>query len=221
MKICGVDDRAAVGQFCKWPSPKFTWTVVADLSGFPLPRSSVVNSAALAWSYWSDVCGIIPQYVEPTEFANVVIGLQTIGPGNVLADCEMPCGATMQSRMRMRLDTAEAWTTGDNPPPNKINLPTVLAHEEGHALGFEHEQGPEAKNSLMGPYYSSSIRKPQYRDILRARASYGEPVIVNPPPPPPPSGFTKLEFAEKDGQVFVSRNGGVFSPFKITANWTL
>jgi hypothetical protein len=203
--LCGVDDRlGAFGQMCKWPAPDITWSIVGNLPG--IEPDSFRRVCGLAWDAWAKVCGIRPRFVEGPS--NLSIGLQTIGPGNVLADCELPCGATMQSRLRMRIDTAEAWVISDNPPNNRVDLLRVLIHELGHGIGIPHI----GTGNLMAPIYSARIGRPQSGDISEGVSRYGL-ANPNPPQPPLPPGEYReiLAVLEKGGAVFVRKNG-VISP---------
>jgi len=204
--VCGSDVSLAVGQMYRWPSPDVTWGIAATLPGFAL--ESFRSACELAWSYWSGVCGIRPRYVE-SGFANISIGLQTLGPGNVLADAELPVSVSMSSSLRMRIDTAEAWVVADNPPPNKIDLVRVICHELGHiGIGIGHINS----GNLMAPTYSSSIRSPRPADIAEGVSRYGLPTSPPLPPPvdPPSSNYEEVyALLSKGGQLFVRAKGVV------------
>ena len=180
--LCGADTtQAASGELCKWPALDVLWTTIADLPGFG--QDSFRQAAETAWGFWSSVCGIRPKYTTDPAQANILIGLQTIGPGGVLADSELPCGfTTMSQKCRQRYDTAEAWVVAENPPPNRVDLVRVMCHELGHAIGIPHI----GTGNLMAPVYSGAIRRPTSGDIAEAVARYGLPSPVGPGPIPEP-----------------------------------
>lgn len=204
-RLCGFDDAlAATGQMYKWPSPDVSWCIVADLPGFA--RESFKAACDAAWFMWTKVCGIRPRFVDGSS-ANIIIGIQTLGPGGVLADCGIPTWNSMQESLRMRVDTAEAWTRSKNPPRDKVDLDRVVAHELAHGCGMFHI----ARGNLLADIYSSSIFEPQSADILEMRLRYGPPSITPPPPPPPPPGEYEELFAvlKKGGSIFVRQNGAI------------
>lgn len=181
IQLCGVTTAANFGgQRIRWPQPDVSWGIAAGLPGFA--ADSFRAAIAEGFARWSRVCGVLPKFVEDAGRANIVVGLQTIGPGGVLADCELPVQQSMSQRCRMRIDTAEAWCISDNPPPNKIDLVRTVCHELGHGLGLDHLGG----GNLMAPTYSTQIKDPQAGDIAEMVARYGLP-IAQPTPTDPPA----------------------------------
>lgn len=198
--LCGVDDRlGAAGQMCRWPSPDITWSLVGSLPNIPL--DSFKRVCEEAWNAWAKVCGIRPRFVEGPS--NLAIGIQTLSPGGVLADCQLPCGASMQSRLRMRVDNTEPWVISDNPPNNRVDLRRVLIHELGHGIGIPHI----GTGNLMAPVYSSQINRPLPGDINEAVSRYGLANPIDPPPPPPGEYEEIFAFLKKGGSFFVRQNG--------------
>ena len=203
-QLCGVDDRlGASGQMCRWPSLDVTWSITGTLPN--IEPETFKRVCDQAWSAWAKVCGIRPRYVEGP--GNLSIGIQTIGPGGVLADCELPCGASMQSRLRMRIDTAEAWVVADNPPSSKVDLLRVLIHEIGHGIGIPHV----GTGNLMAPIYSTTINRPMSGDISEAVSRYGLSAPI-PPTDPEPGELAEVMALLSNGQRFFVRRNGVITP---------
>ena len=204
-RLCGVEDRlGASGQMCRWPSLEITWSIVGNLPG--IQPETFKRVCGLAWDAWSNVCGIRPRFVEGPS--NLAIGIQTIGPGGVLADCELPCGASPQSRLKMRVDTAEAWVVADNPPATKVDLLRVLIHELGHGIGIPHI----GTGNLMAPIYSTTVNRPMAGDISEAVARYGLAPLPPGPDPEEPTDLTEVFAYLTNGQQFFVRRNGVITP---------
>lgn len=213
-QICGLDTSLNLGsQSYKWPMLDVKWAIVGQLPG--LSFQGFKEAAEKAWMMWMKVCGIRLQFVDNPQQANILMGIQTIGPGGVLADSELPGpGTTQRSQLKQRYDTQEAWVISENPPQNKIDLVRVIAHEGAHALGVGHI----ANGNLLAPYYSSKIGVPQSGDIMEMVIRYGTPQS-NPNPIPVPSGpspgadsegYEELgKLLRKGSQIFVRGKGGI------------
>lgn len=174
--ICGVDDRlGSTGRMCKWNTTVVSWHVSFVLPG--ISDLDVKGAFETAFSYWAEVCGIVPRYASTPSAVNIVAGSGGIdGPSGTLAWSEMPCGNAQ--RLAQKYDDGEAWVIASNPPPTKIDLVRVACHEIGHAIGIPHI----GSGNLMQPTYDRNIRMPQVGDRAEAVARYG--VKNNPKPDP-------------------------------------
>lgn len=178
-RICGVPDHLGTAD-CRWPMVDVTVFAAGAINGVNL-----AEAAELAIKGWNDVCGLrLTMSVNP-KTANIVTGPRSLdGQGNVLAQCQLPCGFVSPSaQMGCDVDLSEAFVIGTNPPAGKIDLVRVLMHEYGHGIGIPHI----ASGNLMAPVYSASIRLPQDGDIVQARSRYGMPAPVAPVPPTVPA----------------------------------
>jgi hypothetical protein len=205
--ICALTVDDLNSQQYRWPMLDVTWTIIADLR--TLSREGFKSAATQACQMWMDVCGIRLHYVDNPRAANITMGIQSQGPGGVLADSEIPGpGTTSQTQLKQRYDTMDEYVVAENPPPNKIDLVRVIAHEVGHILG----EGHLSSGNLLAPTYSTRIRGPQTGDIASMVARYGRRTTELPPPSPPPGEYREiLAVLEKGGAVFVRKNG-VISP---------
>jgi hypothetical protein len=180
--ICGVPEAFGTGAAqVKLPSPLVTFRVDAAPPGITIAQLQDV--LMYAWKGWQDVIGIRVDLhtntkTDPTQF---VIVAQMDGRSGVLADQELPYKPAL---LRMRLDPSERWSLADKPEGDKISLPTVLRHENGHCLGMQHISADGDKD-LMNPTYDPLIYLPQEDDISYGRKLYGGPIPIPAPPSPP------------------------------------
>jgi len=118
-RICKAPDRLAVhGQGpCKWPVTSVSW-MAQQMPGIPFAQYQA--DAAWACRQWSEACGINLVYVkdEASIRANIQMTAQSLdGPGGVLGDSQVPCGATPETQLTQRYDVREPWHVGPPPVP--------------------------------------------------------------------------------------------------------
>ncbi|MCH8905829.1 MAG: matrixin family metalloprotease, partial [Candidatus Heimdallarchaeota archaeon] len=156
-RICGTPD-AMSGRICKWPMKGVTWAIADSLPGV----SDAAYKAAAAWAtrQWNQSCGIALKYTVKNRTANLLMRVANLGgPGDSLADSQLPCGANSSSQILQRYDASEPWYAGAGQPPNgKISLRAVCVHELGHAIGIGHLQ-PGGPRAIMQPYYRPDLLK--------------------------------------------------------------
>lgn len=178
-RICGVADNLG-NVSCQWP--------FRDVNVFAAGRIGSVNLAdamELSLPAWNNVCGIRLSMTTNLKTAHIAVGVGRIdGPGSILAQNQLPCGFTANNwrQLRGEYDASEAFVIAENPPPNRIDLVRVCAHETGHGIGINHI----GDGNLMAPSYSGRIALPQNGDIVEARARYGAPTAAPQPPTVPP-----------------------------------
>jgi hypothetical protein len=139
---------------------------------------------------WESECGLWFDEVDSKE--NFVVTSMSQQPGGVLADCTLP----YQFPVRMRIDASEPWSIASNPPPNRVDLLVVLAHEIGHGIGLDH-----GGDSLMKPVYDPCMTIGDWeRQIVRQ--AYGPPRPRQPQVPPPNAEDIRLaEWVLRQGQL--------------------
>ncbi len=179
-RICGTPDAMGLDQTCKWPHTNITYSVLNTLPGV----SDADFKAAAEWAMnrWDAVCGLKSEYKATLRTANVILTVADLGgPGGVLADSMLPCGASPTDTMQQRYDSREVWYAGlGTPTQGRISLPAVIAHELGHAIGIPHLD-PNGPVGLMQPFYRPNVLDLQQPDVAQAVERYG----VNEPTPPP------------------------------------
>lgn len=185
-RICGVSDHLGdVG--VKWPMLDLQLFASGSINGV-----SLADAMEVAHKAWNDVCGVRMSMGTNPRTAHLVVGVERMdGPGNVLAENELPVGFTGPNNwrtLRGRYDSSEAFVLADNPPSNRMDLGRVCRHELGHFLGVGHITA----GNLMAPTYSSTIRLPMNGDVLEVRARYGAPVATVPPTTPTAPGTEML-----------------------------
>lgn len=181
-RICGTPD-AMGDQICKWPMDAVTWRIDGRLPGV----SDRAFRAAADWAsdQWNASCGISLGYTSARS-ANITMRVANLGgPGNTLADSQLPCGAGPTTQLIQRYDVTEPWYVGPGPPVNfRIWLRIVVLHELGHAIGISH-LSPNGPAAIMQPIYNPSQVGLLVPDVQQSVMRYGEGTTS---PPPPPSG---------------------------------
>lgn len=164
----------------KWQHNDLSWQCVADLPG--IERDVLRAAIQRAGEAWQRVCGI--RWFEGSgSQANILITTQSEGPGNILADCQMPFpGITPRHTLHLRIDIRDAWAYADNPPTDRVGLLQTLGHEIGHGLGIGHG----VQGAWMYASYNPRIITPQSWDIMEARARYGNAIAATAQPVSPP-----------------------------------
>lgn len=200
-KFCGCPSRlAATGRPCRWD--KTNWDG-AKWVGPPKPLQltyaldslpeAFATALAWAWREWEKVCAIqVVRIAEPGEALVRFTTGRIDGASGTLAWAELPCGSDRQ--LECRTDSSDKWhlQPGTTVPRGLTDYGRVACHEIGHLLGLEHENDPN-QDSLLDPYYSTTIATPQQWDIAQAVLRYGPPLsIPTDPPPPTPSDNARL-----------------------------
>lgn len=199
--FCGNIER--VGEVTgAWNKRLLFYKIQAQIPG--LSEDELEQAYALAFSYWSEVCGLQFQKNDAPDIRATAGVID--GPSRVLAWSELPAGDDRM--LNQKYDSSERFVNSASPPQGKIDIVAVMCHEIGHALGLQH--APQGSPDLMAPIYQPGRRKPQPGDIQRIQALYGPPVPVN--PPSPPGGGPD----EPDVLVIIGRSGRETARFKLT-----
>jgi hypothetical protein len=176
---CGTPDALGAQQLCKWPQRDVTWNIAASLPGV----SDGDFKTAIDWAagQWNAVCGIRLAYGPNARTANLLLTVANLGgPGAVLADQELPCGAKAGARLRGRYDRSELWDAGELPVPGGfVPLRLTGLHELGHAIGLPHH-APGGVPAVMDPSLNTALTSLQDWDIAQAQTRYGKPANGRP-----------------------------------------
>lgn len=160
-------DRADAG-LCRWPFSTILY--FEDLAFDGLDRATIAATYDAAAAAWAAICGIAFVRVSDPDIADIVAHTGPIdGPFGVLADSELPCGASASTTLSQLFDDAEPWSQED-----LSILLACITHELGHAIGLEHLPGVGA---LMDPVIHPGVSAPQSPDIAEARRRYGLPPV--------------------------------------------
>ena len=187
--ICGYQPAAIGSNPSRWPRDATIRYRVA-LAGLPgVNRDAFRACFRGACDMWESECGLWFDEVDSKE--NFVVTSMAQQPGGVLADCTLP----YQFPVRMRVDASEPWSIASNPPPNRVDLLVVLAHEIGHGIGLDH-----GGDSLMRPTYDPRMTIGDWERQLVCDA-YGPP-RKRPGPQPAKPTADEIKLAE-----WVLRNG--------------
>ncbi|HRO13264.1 MAG TPA: matrixin family metalloprotease, partial [Amaricoccus sp.] len=130
--------------------------------------------AAEAFGIWSREADLRFRPAAPGEPPDILIGAQ--GEPDRIAFANVWHGTGRQgiaplTRAAICFNPLVAWSDGEGPDPaGALDLPTVLAHEIGHAIGLDH---PGATGALMGYSNQGDIDHLMPGDVAGAVALYG------------------------------------------------
>lgn len=181
--FCGLPDTLPLNAtLCKWPSNIVLYYVRDAFPGLSLNKT---------WEHmdWvAEQCNAAADLrLERGKSPDAARILCTMhkhdGPGGVLADAQLPCGAIRQSLQRY--DSGEKWDT-------QILARLVMLHETLHSLGVPHISG----RNVMAPTYNPALEVLQTGDIAELQRRYGKPIGV-PTPPSPKLGTLSIDLETK------------------------
>lgn len=181
MGWCGVADNLEGvdgGRYLQWARGHvITWDVERGVTGFS--REDVASVVEAAWALWSAVADVRSQRVTSGSPNVLITSRRLDGQNGVLAQAQLPSQNQRSGTLGLWLDTSEVWVLAKNPPPGKMDILRVIAHELGHSLGLGH--APGGSPNLMAPAVSR-IREPQAGwDIPQIVARLGLPGATQPP----------------------------------------
>lgn len=188
---CGVSDLLAYYSVKPviWQHKNITWH-------FKMANTEVHNLTKTAFEQWSKNSGLT--FSHSRNKPNILLSFQRLlhkfeksqtncafpfdGKGMILGHSYYP--TSPESDIEIHIDVDEDWSYArNNSDRDKHNFYSVILHEIGHALGFEHSSN---KDSIMYAFYNENLSTLNTDDIDAVQHAYGKP-----PPPPPPSTTTE------------------------------
>lgn len=173
-------EAVGAGQF-RWVKRKITLGWHSYVNGIPQDvQRDVLLAGARAWLAATPVTADI---AGDWQRADIVVQARSLdGPGNVLAQAQLPPGDDRQ--LTLQFDSRDLFVHGRTPSGMELLFQNVGWHELGHNLGLDHDSTPA---QLMNPVYNAQIGTPQGNDLRRITATYpGGPALPPPAAPPPP-----------------------------------
>lgn len=152
----------------KWNKQHLKWIAFGELNA--LSNDDILNACKYGFEQFSKVCGLTFEWTQTPDDADVhmFFGQQMDGPGNVLADSNLP----PTNPIRQRYDRAERWSVQWE--QHYIYLQNVITHELGHGVGLGHEPLSNG-TAMMNPIYSPDVKTLQPLDVAKLQSMYGKP----------------------------------------------
>ncbi|MGH2609477.1 MAG: matrixin family metalloprotease, partial [Tepidiformaceae bacterium] len=187
--------------FAKWAGQDIPVTWGYDSSNDPpgINGGPLVTSAAATWSNVSGQsfrfsggggpigAGTLTCFPNPGDGMNTVLFSPDLVPGILGETCTFfdfyeVDGMDRIVEFDMHLSSTAPWSTGPFTPIDAFDLPTVILHELGHALGLDHS----FDGTVMQPALDTGaqIRNPAPDDIAAIRSLYGSGPTPTPSPSP-------------------------------------
>lgn len=169
---CGTPELAETpGTVVRWPQSTITYFESLSFQG--VPRDVVSRAYDAACRQWAAVAGLTFKRLSDPRGANIVAVTGPIdGPYGVLAQSDLPVGASAASVMQQLYDDAEPWYAED-----PAMLVACMCHEVGHALGMSHIPN---ENALLDPIIVPGRSTPQAPDVADIQGRYGPPTAAAP-----------------------------------------
>ncbi len=200
LQICACGRLADNFTARRWPTDRLYWSLDTTRNRSQMTREQLLDAFRKAWDSWCDPLAIEHELVDDPSQANVRIALGVVtrengqpdGPSGTLAWAELSDG-TLRPKQQL-YDNAEAFVDSATPGNRVIDIVRVAAHEIGHTLGLVHDS--VGSGALLEPTYSTRVRFPQSRDIMRCvQLGYKQRTTPRVPPsdPQPPKQPTPID----------------------------